>query len=101
MCDIDARYLFVPCLGSDYVAQYMIDATTGAFTANPIAARLAVQAGCGPRQLALHPNGKWMYLLCELGSLLVTLDYDATTGIMLMHISPACLPIDRRFCSIP
>ena len=41
------RFAFVPCLGSDYVAQYRFDAATGALTPNEPAI-VATRAGAVP-----------------------------------------------------
>ena len=41
---------------------------------------LTVKAGSGPRHIAFHPNGKTAYLLTELLSEVVVLDYDGAQG---------------------
>ena len=77
--DPSNHYAFVPCLGSDYVAQYGFDAATGALTPNSVP-HLATAAGAGPRHLAFAPDGHHAYLINELDSTLSVLAFDATTG---------------------
>ena len=77
--DLSNRYVFVPCLGANYVAQFMFDATTGTLTPNPTP-RLATDTGTGPRHLAFAPNGNFAYLINETNSTLSTLALDNTTG---------------------
>ena len=71
------HFAFVPCKGSDYVAQYAFD--HGALAANPVP-HLATAAGAGPRHLAFAPDGAHAYLVDENASTLMVLGYDATTG---------------------
>lgn len=47
--------LYVPCLGSDHVAIYQIDQTTGALTANT-PATVALPAGVGPRHMDFNSD---------------------------------------------
>lgn len=37
---------------------------------------LSLKPGCGPRHLAFHPNNKFAYILTELSSEVIALDYD-------------------------
>jgi 6-phosphogluconolactonase len=75
------RFLFVTTLGSDAVMQFHFDATTGAVAPNtpPL---FAARAGSGPRHLAWHPNGRVVYLLCELDACVDVLTFDAERGTL-------------------
>jgi 6-phosphogluconolactonase len=75
--DPNNRFAFVPCKGSDFVAQYVFDHGTLAANAVP---HLATAAGAGPRHLAFAPDGMHAYLVDENASTLVVLGYDPTTG---------------------
>jgi len=77
--DPSNHYAFVPCLGSDYVAQFTFDATTGELAPNSVP-HLATAPGAGPRHLAFAPDGRHAYLINELASTLSALAFDATTG---------------------
>lgn len=72
----DGRFAWVPCKGSDLVAQFRFDAATGQLTANTPPS-VATATGAGPRHLALHPGGQWAFLINELDS---TLSSYAVSG---------------------
>jgi 6-phosphogluconolactonase len=78
--DASGRFVFVPCLGADYVAQYVVDdPATGLLRPNdPPTAPVA--PGAGPRHMAFHPSRARAYVLGELDSTLSVFDYDAGTG---------------------
>jgi len=65
--DLANKFVFVPCKGSDYIAQYKLDATAGTLTANN-PPRVMTKAGAGPRHIAIHPGGAYAYLINELDS---------------------------------
>ena len=73
------RFAFVPCLGSDRVAQFAFDANTGQLTANPVPA-LATAANAGPRHLDFRPGGGFAYLINERDETMTALGYDSGTG---------------------
>jgi 6-phosphogluconolactonase len=62
---LQRSFAFVPCLGSDHVAQYRFDAHTGNLVSNepPVA---PTRAGAGPRHLEFHPQYPVVYVLGEL-----------------------------------
>ncbi len=62
----DNRFLLVSDLGSDAISVFAVD---------PVSARLGPPAvfrserpGCGPRHIAFHPNGRWIYSINEIDS---------------------------------
>jgi len=70
--DATGRSVFVPCKGADVVAQYRFSPDAG--TLEPrVPPSVATASGAGPRHLALHPNGRWAYLVNELDSTITTL----------------------------
>ncbi len=73
------HFVFVPCKGSDYIAQYTFDPQTGTLAPNAVP-RLMTATGAGPRHLAFAPGGAHAYLINELDSTLTALSYDSTTG---------------------
>lgn len=77
--DPSNRFAFVPCLGSDWVAQYLFDAGTATLTPNAVP-HLMTAANAGPRHLAFSGDGKFAYLLNEKASTLSTLALDDLTG---------------------
>src|SRR6202166_1477722 len=75
----DNRFVFVVDLGLDEVVVYHFDPATGSPIPNhPPFAKLA--PGAGPRHLAFHPNGKFVYVLSEVNSTVTAFAYDAENG---------------------
>jgi len=79
LCDPSGQCVFVPCLGSDHIAQYRFDDATGKLTANPTAV-VATAKGAGPRFLAACDHS--FYCVNELASSLQVYDFDAATGTL-------------------
>ncbi len=79
VADPSNRYVFVPCLGADYVAQFLFDDTTGTLTPNAVAT-VSTPSGAGPRHLAFHPTLPYAYLLSETASTVTPFALDGTTG---------------------
>lgn len=75
VADPSNKFVVVPCLGDDKVAQYTF--ASGALAAN---GQLATATGAGPRHIAFTPDGKYAYLINELDSTLSALAFNATTG---------------------
>lgn len=57
------RHVYVPCLGSNHVAQYAFE--PGASELMP-ATPPTVSVSGGPRHMAFHPQGEYAYVLSEL-----------------------------------
>lgn len=69
--------VYVPCLGSNYVAQYTLNTQTGQLTAlTPPTLNLLTG---GPRHMAFHPTSPWAYVLKELDSTIQAVSLDAGT----------------------
>ncbi|HYX35686.1 MAG TPA: lactonase family protein [Oligoflexus sp.] len=69
--------VYVPCLGSNYVAQYTLNTQTGQLTAlTP--PNLNLLTG-GPRHMAFHPKNPWAYVLKELNSTIQAVSLEAPT----------------------
>lgn len=71
----DGKYIVVADLGIDELITYKIENNelVKVHTLN-------VKAGSGPRHITFHPNGKIAYLLTELATEVVVLNYDASAG---------------------
>jgi 6-phosphogluconolactonase len=78
------KFVFVPCLMSNYIAEYTFDATTGKIGAKPVTFQSAQPAadGQGPRHIAFAPSGKMVYLINETASTMTAFSYDATSGAL-------------------
>jgi 6-phosphogluconolactonase len=77
----DNRFALVDDLGLDETLVYKFDSAKGSLTLDdPPFAKAG--AGDGPRHFALHPNGKFAYVIHEMGSTVSVFDYDATGGVL-------------------
>jgi len=106
----DNRFLLVPDVGLNRVMVYRVDAANGRLEPNdpPHADGAPMPAswkpinvihwdrprGAGPRHLDFHPNGRWVYVVNELGSTVSSFDYDAARGALTMKQDITTLPED-------
>jgi len=75
----DDRFLIVNDLGNDALSVYSIDPTTAKLTpSTPLLT--STRPGSGPRHIAFHPNGRWIYLINELDSTLDHFLWTTTHG---------------------
>jgi 6-phosphogluconolactonase len=75
------RYVYCTNLGGDLIMQLRFDAALGTVSANMPAA-IATPAGGGPRHLAFHPNGRFLYLLNETDATLCAYAVDPGNGTL-------------------
>ncbi len=87
----DNRFVIVADRGLDKVFVYRLNLSTGSLAPNdpPF---IALHPGWGPRHLAFHPNGKYLYVVSEMGSRLTTLDYNAANGTLKELQTVSALP---------
>jgi len=71
----DNKYLIVDDLGTDHVYQYAFSADSGAFNQEPVH-KYKVKPGAGPRHITFAPNGKYAYLVTEMGGFVYAFDYQ-------------------------
>ena len=74
----DNRFVVVADLGLDQLLVYRFDAVRGSLGSEPQIVKTA--PGAGPRHLAFDANGRFLYLVTEMASTVVTYSYDAPTG---------------------
>jgi 6-phosphogluconolactonase len=91
IADPSNHFVFVPCKGADYVAQFVFDASTGMLTPNAVP-RVQTAPGAGPRHLAFHPNGKLAYLINELDNTITAYAFDASAGTLAAIETKSTLP---------
>jgi 6-phosphogluconolactonase len=85
------RFALACDLGLDKVLVYQLDSPKATLTANdpPFA---EVKPGSGPRHLAFHPSGRFVFLINEMGATLVAFAYDAGRGTLKELQSMSTLP---------
>jgi 6-phosphogluconolactonase len=72
-------YIFSADLGIDKVMIYKLD-NTGNLHPNQLSPFAGMDPGAGPRHLAIHPNGEWIYVVNELNSTITRLTFDTSSG---------------------
>ena len=88
--DPSNRFALAADLGMDEILVYKLDAASGKLTPNdPPFAR--VPGGMGPRHLAFHPNGKWLYGIAEMGNQVMAFNWDGAKGALTQFQSVATL----------
>jgi 6-phosphogluconolactonase len=73
------RFAFVPDLGLDKLMVYRFDSKRGMLEPNKVP-WIKMKPGAGPRHVALHPGGRFGFLINELDSTLAALSYDGRKG---------------------
>ncbi|GAA3402924.1 lactonase family protein [Paenibacillus hodogayensis] len=75
----DNRFAFVPDLGMDRIRGYRLLADEGRLEFH---GDTSVPPGAGPRHLAFHPSGRFVYVINELDSTVASFRYEAEEGIL-------------------
>lgn len=89
----DNRFALTCDLGLDKVLVYQLDAAAAKLTAN-LPPHAVVPHGVGPRHLAFHPNGKFVYVINEMALTITTFSYDAKAGALFEEQNVATVPAD-------
>jgi len=76
--DLTGHFVFVPDLGLDKTMIYVWDGSR--LTPNPNQNWAEAAPGAGPRQLAMHPGGRFAYVINELDSTISVFRYDPDRG---------------------
>jgi 6-phosphogluconolactonase len=79
--DPSGKFGLAADLGTDEIVIYKFDENTGALAPNdpPFT---KVPGGMGPRHLAFHPNGKWVYAIAEIANQVMAFEWDASKGAL-------------------
>lgn len=93
MPDPNNRFVYVPDLGIDRVMIYQLDMTTKMLHA-AASAYGTIRPGEGPRHLDFHPNGRFAYVINELGSSITAFTWDQATGALSEIKTVSTLPPD-------
>lgn len=89
----DNRFAFVDDLGLDELLVYKFDEGKGTLTPNdpPFT---KIDAGSGPRHFVLRPDGKFAYVISEMGHTVTVFSSDAASGKMQVLQTITTLPKD-------
>ncbi len=75
--DAAERFALAPDLGADRIFVSSFDAAKGLLTAHGAG---TLEPGSGPRHLAFHPGGRFVYVINELTSTVTVFAYDSGKG---------------------
>lgn len=94
----DGKYLLVNDLGLDRIVVYRVNAATAELLPND-PPYWPAKPGSGPRHIAFHPNGRFVFSVNELHSTVDTLSWDAKEGslnlLSTVKIVPDDFPVDK------
>src|SRR5688500_8115120 len=88
----DDRHLLSCDLGNDRVYVYRHEPSTGTIAAHR-PAFVGLEPGAGPRHLALHPSGRYAYVLASLASAIDTFAWNASDGTLVQRQRVSTLPL--------
>jgi 6-phosphogluconolactonase len=95
------RFVLTCDLGLDKVLVYRFEPLQASLSPNdPPSA--SITPGAGPRHLAFHPNGNFVYVINELNSTLTACSYDPAMGVLKVLQSVSTLPEaykGQNYCS--
>src|SRR5579862_1360694 len=89
----DDRFAIVDDLGLDETLVYPFDSAKGALDFDDVKIAKA-DAGAGPRHFAWSPNGKFGYVINEIGSTVTAFSFDAASGTLTRIQTIASIPKD-------
>jgi 6-phosphogluconolactonase len=91
--DPSNRFVLAADLGLDKLFVYRFNVKDGSLAPNdPPFAKAA--PGSGPRHVVFHPNGRWVYLITEMGNTIMLFDWDARRGALSEVQTVSTLPKD-------
>ena len=92
------RFALVADLGLDRLFIYRFDEKNGSLRPNdpPFA---TVRPGSGPRHVKFHPNGRWVYLINEMGCTVTAFNWDSDHGALTEFQTISTLPADFKGAS--
>ncbi|MGI4757432.1 MAG: lactonase family protein [Janthinobacterium lividum] len=89
----DGNYVLVNDLGLDRIHVFRLDHATAQLMPHT-PSHWSSAPGAGPRHLACHPNGKWIYCINEVGNTVDQLLWNATDGTLRTLGTVSTLPTD-------
>jgi 6-phosphogluconolactonase len=93
MIDPTNTYVIVNDLGLDRISVYKLDLDAGKLILHNLSS-VEVPAGAGPRHLAFHPNGRYVYASLELSSSVMAMKFDSSSGALEAIQTISSLPSD-------
>jgi len=91
--DPSNRFALVADLGLDKLFVYKFDASRGTLQPNDPPFVMSAP-GSGARHVIFHPNGRWVYLITEMGSTIMLFNWDTARGALTEVETVSTLPRD-------
>jgi len=91
--DSTNRFAYSAILGADHVMQLVFDAAAGALAPNTSPA-VATRKNAGPRHLAFHPSGRFLYLLNQTDATVRAYRIEPGTGTLAEIETLAARPVN-------
>jgi 6-phosphogluconolactonase len=79
--DAANRFAYSAILGADHVMQFLFDPKSGRLTPNN-PPTIAARDHAGPRHLAFHPHGRFLYMLNQTDATIVTYRIEPGSGVL-------------------
>lgn len=89
--DLSNRVVLAADLGIDKIMAYTLDGAQGRLVPNGVP-WAALPAGSGPRHLAFHPGGRYVFVINELNSTITAFKYDEQQGSLASYQTVPTLP---------
>ncbi|HTH53694.1 MAG TPA: lactonase family protein [Edaphobacter sp.] len=89
--DPNNKFVLQTDLGQDRIYVYSLNPASGKLTPAAVP-YVSLPPGDGPRHLAFHPNGRWLYSIQEESSTLTFFSYDASSGGLISQQTISALP---------
>jgi 6-phosphogluconolactonase len=90
--DPKGKFVLATDLGQDRIYTYQFNLSDGNLTSTETAPAAELPSGDGPRHLAFHPNGHWLYSIQEEASNIAFFHYDPETGSLSAQQTITTLP---------
>jgi 6-phosphogluconolactonase len=97
--DPSNRFALVADLGTDRLYVYRFNVKDGSLTPND-PAFVKVTPGSGPRHVVFHPNGRFVYLVTEMGDTVIFFHWDGQRGVLTEQQSISTLPPEFHGISV-
>lgn len=81
LVDAANKHVYCSVLAQDLILQLKFDPTTGTVTPNT-PGEIKTKAGTGPRHMALHPSGRFLFLITETTATIGSYAVDKATGTL-------------------
>ena len=81
LVDAANKYCYATSLGSDIVMEWKFDAAAGTLSPNG-PGEAHTKPGAGPRHMALHPTGRFLYLITETTNTIGAYAINPATGVL-------------------